>query len=440
MAYDSASLALFPLPASASCFAVLSALATLAVQPLPAAAAQPLDLDLCQHDREVQDQGYRAWLTDLKDFGKLAPPEVRLLDWNADGPVVSRPGSPSSTDPADVRDWMRLDFPVSIPPANGPADADADAWQLELTDGSILVGQPSGGDADQLQWTLGSGADLQLLTVDLLWVRRLSRRQLPPTVDQEHDLLVLATPQGGLDRRRGWLEEIGPDGVGFLEGDVVVQHPWSRIQALQLLEEEAEESDDIGAWLHWRNGSVWAVQPLKVEGEHLVVRTPWQSRMSVPMEWVAALDRRRGSFRELAERAPSAVTSPPSMVLDWTPKVGRTVEGRRMRLSNSQPVVGWGVKAPTRMEWQQPAAGVFTCWVGVDLEVMNHRQRAPLEFRVLLDGVVLATSGPVEAGQAPKALRADVPQGGRLELDVQSLGGNKSGGSHGNWVLPRVWR
>lgn len=432
MAYDSASLALFHLPAALLQPAVLC-VSLLAVQP---GAAQ-----------EVQDQGYRAYLTELSDFGKLAAPEVELVGWSADGPLISRTGS-SSAGAANVSaTWMRLDFPVAKAPNSRstatPASAEAgsaNAWQLELTDGSILVGRPVGGNADQLEWAIGEGADLQLIPVDLLWVSRLSRRQLPPTTNKDNDVLVLATSQGGLDRRRGWLEEINAEGLSFLEGDVVVEHPWSRIQAVQLLEEEGDEEDLAGAWLHWRNGSVWAVQPVRLTANALVVRTPWQSRITVPMSEVAALDRRLGPFQDLADGDPNAVTSPPSMVLDWTPKNGRSLEGRRMQLSNSQPVVGWGVKAPTRMEWNKQGPGVFTCWVGVDLEVLSHRQRAPLEFRVLLDGVVLATSGPVEVGQAPQPLRAEIPQAGRLELDVRSLGNNKSGGGHGNWVLPRVWR
>ncbi len=416
MAYDSASLALFNLSAATLQPAVLCAMLLAA---LPAQA------------QEVQEQGHRAHLTELRDFGKLAAPEVRLIGWNADGPLLSFPGRGSATGGSSASQWMRLDF-------NQPATV-AQEWQLELTDGSILVGRPAGGSADVLEWAIGDGANLQLIPVDLLWVRKLSRRQLPPAADQEHDLLVLATPQGGLDRRRGWLEEITPDGVGFLEGDVVVSHPWERIQALRLLEEESDEEIEAGAWLHWRNGSVWAVQPLRLEDDTFVVRTPWQSRISVPMSHVAALDRRQGPFQELAESKAIKFTSPESSVLDWSPKMGRSVEGRRMTLSNTQPVVGWGVKAPTRMEWRVADKGVFTSWVGVDLEVMSHRERAPLEFRVLLDGVVLASSGPVIAGQAPTALRAEIPHAGRLELDVKPMGSKQSGGGHGNWVLPRVW-
>jgi hypothetical protein len=423
MAYDSASLALFHLSAATLLPTVLCTFA-LAVQPLAA--------------QEVQDQSYRVYLTELSDFGKVAPPEVKLVGWSADGPMISR-AADGSAPAADVSaTWMRLDFPAAAMPK--AAANSVDTWQLELTDGSILVGRPMGGNADQLEWAIGEGAELQLILVDLLWVSRLSRRQLPPTAEQENDLLVLATSQGGLDRRRGWLEEISSDGLGFLEGDVVVQHPWSRIQAVQLLEEESEDEDQAGTWLHWRNGSVWAVQPVRLTASSLVVLTPWQSRISIPIQEVAALDRRHGPFLDLADREPTAQSSPHSMVLDWTPKSGRTVDGRRMRLSNMQPVTGWGVKAPTRMEWRSQGAGVFTCWVGVDLEVINHRQRAPLEFRVLLDGVVLATSGPIEVGNTPQPLRAEIPQAGRLELDVRSLGSDQSGGGHGNWVLPHVWR
>ena len=429
MAYDSASLALFHLSAATVLPAVLCTLA-LGVQPVAA--------------QEVQDQSYRAYLTELTDFGKISSPSVRLISWSENGPVISRSETGMPNADGAVDGWMRFDFP-RIPGKTSTVAAKVVAphskrWQLELTDGSILVGRPAGGNADQLEWAIGDGADLQLIQVDLLWVSRISRRQLPPSGKREHDLLVLATPQGGLDRRSGWLEEISGDGLGFLEGDVVVQHPWDRIQAVKLLEEESEEDDASSVWLHWRNGSVWAVQPLRLDNDKLFVRTPWQSRMAVPMKEVAALDRRLGPFHELAALEPISITSPPSQVLDWTPKNGRSVEGRRMQLSNTQPVVGWGVKAPTRMQWSQTQAGVFTCWVGVDLEVADHRKRAPLEFRVLLDGVVLATSGPVDAGQVPQPLRAEIPQGGRLELDVQSLGGNTSGGSHGNWVLPRVWR
>ena len=450
MAYDSADLAFFRLPTVLPVIAAL-AVSALAVQSLPAEAAA-----LDSSSQEVTAQGKQAWLTRLPDFGKLGPAEVRLINWSPNGPLLSRasldPGETSLDPMADpvaqpYPQWMRLEFlpsPVKAKPSELAAtmastDAATDAWQLHLTDGSVLMGTPAGGDADHLQWRMGQGATLQLIPIDLLWVSRISRRQLPPLISEEHDLLVLQTTQGGLDQRRGWLEEARADGLLFMEGEVVVEHPWERVQALQLLEEEGTDSPDSFVWLQWRNGSMWAVQPLRVEADYLIVQTPWNTRINVPFEQLTAIERRLGPFEDLANLPPSVVSSPQSAVLDWSPKAGHSVEGRRMQVVNRIPVSGWGIKAPTRMEWTLSNGGTFSCWVGVDREVLSHRQRSPLEFRVLLDGIVLATSGPVEVDQPLRPLRATVPKGGRFELDVRSLGNEKSGGGHGNWVLPRVW-
>ncbi|MBC8403715.1 MAG: NPCBM/NEW2 domain-containing protein [Planctomycetes bacterium] len=451
MAYDSADLAFFRLPTVAPVIAAL-AVSALAVQFLPAAAVAVNSVS-----QEMTTQGKQAWLTRLADFGKLGPAEVRLINWSPNGPLLSRASQSSEetsrnpmADPVAQAypQWMRLEFlpsPVKAKPSELAAtmvsdNADPDAWQLHLTDGSVLLGTPAGGDADQLQWRMGHGSTLQLIPIDLLWVSRISRRQLPPLISEEHDLLVLQTSQGGLDQRRGWLEEARADGLLFMEGEVVVRHPWDRVQALQLLKEDGTDSPESFVWLQWRNGSMWAVQPLRVEEDFLIVQTPWNTRLNVPFEQLTAIERRLGPFQDLAEMPPDRIHFPQSSVLDWSPKAGRSVEGRRMQVVNRIPVSGWGIKAPTRMEWVLPEGGIFSCWVGVDREVLSHRERSPLEFRVLLDGIVLATSGPVEVDQPLRPLQADIPKGGRFELDVRSLGNEKSGGGHGNWVLPRVWR
>jgi hypothetical protein len=205
-------------------------------------------------------------------------------------------------------------------------------------------------------------------------------------------------------------------------------------------EDVASDHAEASLWAEWRNGSVLAVTPQKLVDGQLFGQTSWGGMVKIPLSELAALDRRRGPFVDLTLMAPEQKDFPASKVLDWSPKLSRSVEGRLLNLMRHTSSVGWGVKAPTVLAWKEQGPGVFSCWVGVDQEVRNHRETSPLVFRVLFDGVVVASSGPVSVRDSPKVLRGELVGKGKLELVCESFSDSRAGGSHGDWIAPRVWR
>jgi NPCBM/NEW2 domain len=428
VAYYSADLAPQPLPTRSTWYRQLSQLGAWAVlwaAVSPGATAQTRP----SKDFAVTDPDPNRPMVELltlNNFGLQAPQSVRLLGWSHGLPLL---------DPALVaQEWMQIKFRDALhPAAESP-------WQLELIDGGRLLGRPGGGDADQVHWNLGQGSQLHLLPIDLLAVRGFSRGRLPEMEQAEQDLLVLRTPSGSLDRRYGWLESVTADGLSFSEGDLATHFQWDRVYAVRLLEEPLALPAPMASTLMvLHDGSYLPLTPERLNKGRLIAQSSWGAILSLPISWLDRLDRLDGPFLDLRTLAERQETFPPARILNWTPRLDRSVEGRRMQIAQVLQPYGFGVKAPTRLTWALPGAGIFTAWVGVDDEVSSHRDPSPLIFRILVDGHELANSGPVAYGSPGRSLRVKLPKKGQLELLCESLGGDLAGGSHGSWIMPRIW-
>jgi NPCBM/NEW2 domain-containing protein len=378
-------------------------------------------------------------LITLNNFSLQAPQSVRLLGWKLGLPLL---------DPAQAaQEWMQIRFQPAVRGLKTPKISSTSGgsrlesgWQLELIDGGRLLGRPGGGDADQIHWNLGQGSQLHLLPIDLLAVRGFTRGRLPETDQLEQDLLVLRTASGGMDRRYGWLESVGADGLSFAEGDLATHFDWERIHAVRLLEEPPEVMPDRATTLMvLHDGSYLALRPERIDKGMLIAGTSWGATYSLPLSWMERLDRLGGPFLDLRSLPDREQSFPAARILDWRPRLDRTIEGRRMHTAQVLQPYGYGVKAPSRLSWALSGSGIFTAWVGVDDEVSGHRDPSPLVFRILVDGREIADSGPIAYGSPVRAMRVNLPATGKLELVCESVGGKLAGGGHGSWIMPRIW-
>ena len=353
----------------------------------------------------------------------------RLLGWSDTGPVLrSGPG------PAD---WMRLSFPLAGKPSSRKQEAD---WVLEYANGLRSAGRPFGGDADRLDWAIGSGGDLLLVPIDLLALRSFARSRIPaPPAEQVEDLLVLRTA-AGLDRRSGWLEEITKEGIVFAVGDRVETHVWDKVEALRLLEEEPLVPVAGEVIMRLRDGSFLPFLPRTVEPERWRGRMPWGAKLQIPKEWVASVEPAAGPFLDLTELPSFPAEFESGEVLTWEPRLHQSVHGRALVVGGQTYPRGIGVRAPTRLSWKVDGPGLFTVEVGVDAEVARHRDPEPLRFAVYLDGELLDERAKVSRELGALSMRVAVPRAGKLELRCTSNGSELASGRHGNWLAPRYWQ
>ena len=356
----------------------------------------------------------QLWLPDGAQEGSFG-------GWRKGRPVID--GAPA---PAD---WLALRFPGAPAPAPPPAAPGPRA----LVAGSRRPGAPGTRAGELGSWRLPAG---QAVEFDTLWLAR-AGRGLAPRQAEDKDLLWLRTPGAEADRLRGWLLAWNPGGLLFEGPAGEVEYSWDRIQGVEVLAEAPPARPGGGwAWLCFRGGGFLLARPEDGPADRpLAASTPWESRLELPWSSLQAIypaDEAGVLAREWATPA-----LPPAKVVDWTPKRGRSVEGRALRVGGLEYPDGIGVRATTAIELRAAGPGRFVAWVGVDDEVAGFRSPQPLRFRVLLDGVELAASPPVQVGEPARLLRAELPAAGRLRLVVEPEGRLPFGG-HGDWLMPRL--
>lgn len=329
-----------------------------------------------------------------------------------------------------MADWLEVRFPGT---GQAPPTAGAGAWELELAGGMWLPGEPAGGSADLATWRLPSGLELR---VDSLWISRLACGPLRRRAAAAEDLLWLRTPAGGLDRRSGWLVSWNAEGLGFEDVAGPRLHPWDRIAALQVVEDPVPLLEG-GCWVTLRSGGHFLALASGAEDGALRLELPWGEAARVPFEEVAAIRRRGAPFLELAAALPAAGAATREGAVDWSPRLGRSVEGRPLRVGGAEYPTGFGTRIPSELGFDLPGSGVFLARAGVDDEVTTFRASRAILFRVLLDDEELARAGPVWPGEAARLFRAEVPRGGRLRLVAQGEGAMDLGlAGHADWLDP----
>lgn len=410
VSYASAEMALRSLP---TVFALIASLSAAAIE---------------RSQEPVADEGLLAQVRTASQF-EGAPQVGRLIGWTEDGPRLQ-----SGQVPAD---WVEMSFPLS---SASTAQPEEPGWVLELADGLRVPGTPRGGSADQVDWAVGSGAELLLLPVDLLMVRGFGRARVPIAVgDQKEDLLALRTSTG-LDRRSGWLEEINKDGIIFSIGDRVEAHAWEKVEGLRLFEEQMlipVVQDQVLVRL--RDGGVLPFVPESLREGRWGGGLPWGGKLELEAEWVAGFERMGGPFLDLTRLRPDAVSFESGQVLDWAPRLHLSVSGRVLRVGEGRYAWGFGVRAPTTIGWQLPGPGLLTVEYGVDQEVAGHRDPSPLRFQVLLDDELLIERTEVTRESGLGVLCVQIPRAGKLQLRCLSEGESGASGRHGDWIAPRYW-
>ena len=333
-----------------------------------------------------------------------------------------------TTPPAAVADrhWLELRFRGAAPPPTG-------TWTLRLAADQWLPGAPAGGDADFLTWRHSAE---WVLSVDLLWVAQLGL-VAPPAAVFEQDRLWLGTHGGGLDLRRGWFERADEAGLHFAGEAGSRVFPWAEVQALQLVAEQVTARADRH-WLVLHGGGRLRGQVLGLEDGRLRWRTAWGPESWVPLSVVAAVRNRAPALRLLGEeeplRAAARSGAEAATVIDWSPKRGRSVEGRPLRVAGAEYATGFGTAAPSELVFQVAEPCRFHAKVGVDDETVGFRLRRPVRFRVLLGARELAVA-TAEPGAPAATLETWIPAAGELRLLSESLDAVQAG-AHGDWLDP----
>lgn len=343
------------------------------------------------------------------------------LGWGPDGP---RRGSAPTRGP-----WLALEFEVP------PIDSAAEGWILELQDGSILRGGP-GPDVPDLgtpSWFL-AGAGAPALPIDTVYLGRQGRGRLPTRLPGEEDLVWLRRLGGVLDLQRGYLLDWNSSGLKLetLAGERL--HPWTEVEAFCLLEEKP--APQAGAvWLTLADGSLLTARileqdPLSAANSDFLLELPWGGRVRIPARGVARILRRSG-VEEWSALPWESREQAETLVVDWSPKRNRAVDGGILRLGARSHPTGLGTRAPVELTRAAPGPGLLLLTVGVDAAVAEFRQPQPVVFRVLLGDRELLVTPPLTVRDGPRPLLVRVPQAGLLRLRAEAAGA--AAGAHADW-------
>jgi len=347
--------------------------------------------------------------------GLAAPPYVRVIGaasessgklagWAEDGPVLH---SGLST-----ADWLLVDFHHPGKPAVSGA--------LQLNNGSWLPGAPTPQLGESPAWSLAELPGVGPLPLNTLWLQSFGVARHPQAIDDK-DHLWVSTSSGSVDQQRGYLLEWGAAGLVFETAAGASEFAWSRVLGLGLLPEQTPPQKQA-VWIQLINGGVLSAHVVAFKDYQFDLEMAWGQHWSLPAFAVQRM-RRRFDVEELAfAEAWQVLASPVSELLDWSPRFGKSVEGRPLRLGSSVYAQGIGVKAPTELQREVAQAGLLLLTVGVDREVESFRDPQPVVFEVWLDQTLLISSGPRHFQDAPLVLKVAVPKAGTLKLLAKPSG------------------
>lgn len=347
------------------------------------------------------------------------PMQATLLGW--------QDGIPVASSDASLESWWSVDFPNATSKVEG--------WSLSLSDGAWLPGRPLKG-ATAPTWKLAGLPEVDALEIDTLWLQAFGRTRLPE-VEEDRDQLWALTSSGGLDRLRGYLLAWTPEGISFETSAKERLVEWEKVDGLAVLPESVPQQTQA-VWIQLVNGGVLSAQILSAEESVLRLKLPWGTLWDLPFSAVRRI-RQRSGVEEWALQTWDVLEMPKAEALDWTPRVGKSVQGRPLRLQGQQVFAqGIGVKGKTVLSKTATTAGTLFLNVGVDQEVENFRSPQPVIFEVLLDGELLVTSEVKQVGDAAQALLVAVPRPGIIQLLARPVN-TLPFGAHADWC-DIVWK
>lgn len=352
---------------------------------------------------------------------------IEWLGWKEDAPILSEAvQSAGDGDPF----WWTVTFPHEV-------QFPKDSWTLALSDGAWLPGEPVIGSPSP-QWRLaGLPEGVEPMPLDTLWLLSVGRDRVPKT-DGERDRLWSRTATGSLDRLQGYLIDWTPEGISFETSVKERLIPWDQLDALTVLAEETDKQDQA-VWIQLVNGGVLSARILSANAEKLQLQLPWDATWSLPTSSIVRLIR-RADVQEWASKPWAVEELPQTEALDYTPRLGKSIEGRPLRPGFGAGVhsQGLGVQVPTTMSVSAVEAGTLLVTVGVDQAVQAFRDAQPIRFQVSLDSAVLLEAGPMTLADGSRSYLVEVPTPGILKLQSSPADTLPFGG-HGDWC-DLVWR
>jgi len=181
-------------------------------------------------------------------------------------------------------------------------------------------------------------------------------------------------------------------------------------------------------WIQLANGGVLSAQIVSLKDGVFDLQFAWGDHWNLPLTAVQRV-RRRGQVEEWATPDSwQVVSSPASEVIDWSPRFGKSVEGRPLRLDSSVFAQGIGVKVPSTLQRTIEEPGLLLLTVGVDREVEYFRNPQPVIFEVWLGDEKLTSSGPRSFSDPPMVLKVPIMEAGELKLFARPAGAIPFGG------------
>ncbi len=324
--------------------------------------------------------------------------------------------------------WVEIGWDGSAPLAPS-------SWFLHLRDGSRLPGTLVEGGGDRISWSLPCGVEIDVNLNEVEGVMRGNARPFPR--GGAKDRLVLGGEKDGPgDPRSGWCLAMGREGLTFEGPGGESRHPWAQVSSIQLTGTESLKKGE-GFWVFLRGGGSFRTATLQGGAGGLEVQPGFAQPFQLPVGAVRRVARRGGDVQELGRGWSPSVVFPRGAV-DWSPRRGRSVEGRILSVSGTEAALGWGTQAPTSLTFDHAGPGIFMARVGLDDEVAGFRNAGKARFEVFLDGRLVARSPEMGAGDPPFLLFGPLPRKGKLSLKTLALDPIPAG-THADWLDPVVW-
>jgi hypothetical protein len=366
-----------------------------------------------------------AWvLTDAQ----LATASVHLVSLDQNSVNILRG---DSQQPAAIS-W---DDVLSLSHSVQGSSADAGPFQLILSGGDRLGGEPVSSAGDQLTW---KSAELGQLAISLDRVAAIARSAVSPEKLAENradDQVQLANG----DMAHGIVTQITPEGVTLQTADATPTLPWNAISAV--LFSTDSQAKGAGAGKNFRvsfvGGDSISASGLSLAGDQLKLIFSDKSENAVPISAVAQIEQINGPVSWLTSREPVENIYKPMFDEKFPARFDWTVDGEQS-IASKYPGFHHGIGCHSYSKISYVLGGEYA-FFRTRFAVDTDSPLADVTVRVLLDDKVAWEMKQVKAGGIYPLMVLPLGNAKKLSLEVD-YGDNYATEGRFVWLDPALVR
>jgi fibronectin type 3 domain-containing protein len=386
----------------------------------------------------AEKSGVLALQLDHYRPGSMQFKDVRLKRLGATQP----PATPVAAAPATAPASAASTGTAAAPPAAASQPAQpADAWTFELAGGDKLSGAVRRWDGKQVVVAAATGeVAVPVRRVRQAWRGADAAAKGKPLVQAgvAEDTAFVQADNNEVRAVRGVVLGVEGDSLNFRFGERDRKIALDRLVGIALGEtEEAAVNTSFHQSFLLASGDVLSGAWVGLAAGVLELRTPWDAKLSVPVEKVSVLKCRNGRLVYLSDLTPAAVQQVPYFDRMLPFQVDRSLTGGKLKLADGEYDKGIAVHSRTVLRYD--AGGAFARLTGKVGFQDPEGKAGNAAVRIVGDGKTLFDRPEARGDQPPEEFDVDVSGVKALSLEVD-FGRGQDVGDRVVWANPRLLR